>query len=210
VFTLRPFPCERAPPRARALLPATRSRSSGPLGVLLSPPALDVKLLTALHVLQDTPVPPCVGRKCTTTENLCVWWRHAIHSPIPPPLAPEGTLGVTWSATVGNLTSHHRPAAERGRQVRAVCCISFFTTKILCYYFLFGHFVRTCWGVCSLWCAHVHYGTRSLNKSHSELCAVIMTALQVLQVLQLSCTWRADRWSLGDGVQLATSGSAGS
>ena len=154
-----------------------RSRSSGPLGVLLSPPALDVKLLTALQVLQDPPVPPCVGRKCTTTENLCVWWRHAIHSPIPPPLAPEGTLGVTWSATVGNLTSHHRPAAERGRQVRAVCCISFFTTKILCYYFLFGHFVRTCWGVCSLWCAHVHYGTRSLNKSHSELCALIMTAL---------------------------------
>ena len=44
-------PCERAPPRARALLPATRSRSSGPLGALLSSPALDVRLPTALQVL---------------------------------------------------------------------------------------------------------------------------------------------------------------
>ena len=47
-----PFPCERAPPRARALLPATRSQSSGPLGALLSSPALDVRLITALQVLQ--------------------------------------------------------------------------------------------------------------------------------------------------------------
>ena len=39
-------------PRARALLPATRCRSSGPLGVLLSPPALDVRLPTPLQVLQ--------------------------------------------------------------------------------------------------------------------------------------------------------------
>ena len=39
-------------PGARALLPATRSRSSGPLGALLSSPALDVRLLTALQVLQ--------------------------------------------------------------------------------------------------------------------------------------------------------------
>ena len=36
----------------RALLPATRSRSSGPLGALLSSPALDVRLMTALQVLQ--------------------------------------------------------------------------------------------------------------------------------------------------------------
>ena len=39
-------------PGARALLPATRSRSSGPLGALLSSPALDVRLMTALQVLQ--------------------------------------------------------------------------------------------------------------------------------------------------------------
>ena len=39
-------------PGARALLPVTRSRSSGPLGALLSSPALDVRLLTALQVLQ--------------------------------------------------------------------------------------------------------------------------------------------------------------
>ena len=40
-------------PGARALLPVTRSRSSGPLGALLSSPALDVRLITALQVLQD-------------------------------------------------------------------------------------------------------------------------------------------------------------
>ena len=44
--------CDRAPPKARALLPATRCQSSGPLGALLSSPALDVRLLTALQVLQ--------------------------------------------------------------------------------------------------------------------------------------------------------------
>ena len=33
-------------------MPATRSRSSGPLGALLSSPALDVRLMTALQVLQ--------------------------------------------------------------------------------------------------------------------------------------------------------------
>jgi len=42
----------RTPHRARALLPVTRSRSSGPLGALLSSPALDVRLITALQVLQ--------------------------------------------------------------------------------------------------------------------------------------------------------------
>ena len=41
-------------PGARALLPATRSQSSGPLGALLSSPALDVLLMTALQVLQDS------------------------------------------------------------------------------------------------------------------------------------------------------------
>ena len=39
-------------PGARALLPATRCQSSGPLEALLSSPALDVRLLTALQVLQ--------------------------------------------------------------------------------------------------------------------------------------------------------------
>ena len=39
-------------PGARALLPVTRSRSSGPLEALLSSPALDVRLPTALQVLQ--------------------------------------------------------------------------------------------------------------------------------------------------------------
>ena len=34
-------------------VPATRSRSSGPLGALLSSPALDVRLMIALQVLQD-------------------------------------------------------------------------------------------------------------------------------------------------------------
>ena len=41
-------------PGARALLPATRHRSSGPLGALLSSSALDVRLLIALQVLQVT------------------------------------------------------------------------------------------------------------------------------------------------------------
>jgi len=36
-------------------LPVTRYRSSGPLGALLSSPALDVRLPTALQVLQDNP-----------------------------------------------------------------------------------------------------------------------------------------------------------
>ena len=39
-------------PWARALLPATRSRASGQLGALLSSPVLDVRLMTALQVLQ--------------------------------------------------------------------------------------------------------------------------------------------------------------
>ena len=53
MFTLRPFPYERALPLGvRALQPVARSRSSGPLGALLSSPALDVRLITALQVLQ--------------------------------------------------------------------------------------------------------------------------------------------------------------
>ena len=43
-------------PGARALLPVTRHRSSGPLGALLSSPALDVRLMTALQVLQERSV----------------------------------------------------------------------------------------------------------------------------------------------------------
>ena len=39
-------------PGARALLPATRYQSSGQLGALLSSPVLDVRLMTALQVLQ--------------------------------------------------------------------------------------------------------------------------------------------------------------
>ena len=46
---------QRESKRLRALLPATRYRSSGPLGALPSSPALDVRLMTALQVLQ---VPP--------------------------------------------------------------------------------------------------------------------------------------------------------
>ena len=53
-MALRP----RTPHRARALLPATRYQSSGPLGALLSSPALDVRLMTALQVLQERG-PPC-------------------------------------------------------------------------------------------------------------------------------------------------------
>jgi len=56
--SLCPIPCERAPPRARALLPATRPRASGPLGALLSSPALDARLPTALQVLQGRENPP--------------------------------------------------------------------------------------------------------------------------------------------------------
>ena len=37
--------------KVQGLLPATRCQSSGPLGALLSSPALDVRLLTALQVL---------------------------------------------------------------------------------------------------------------------------------------------------------------
>ena len=48
-------------PGARAFLPVTRCQSSGPLGVLLSPPALDVRLMTALQVLQ---VPRGEGQVC--------------------------------------------------------------------------------------------------------------------------------------------------
>ena len=36
-------------------MPVTRHRSSGPLGALLSSPALDVRLMTALQVLQVQP-----------------------------------------------------------------------------------------------------------------------------------------------------------
>jgi hypothetical protein len=39
-------------PGARAFLPVTRCQSSGPLGALLRSPALDVRLMTALQVLQ--------------------------------------------------------------------------------------------------------------------------------------------------------------
>ena len=52
-------------PGARALLPATRCQSSGPLGALLSSPALDVRLMTALQVLQGparlSAPQPCVS-----------------------------------------------------------------------------------------------------------------------------------------------------
>ena len=71
-------------PGARALLPATRSRSSGPLGALLSSPALDVRLITALQVLQVSLLVRCL-------------------------LAPSRggvlLLGETWSAvlTLGEL-----------------------------------------------------------------------------------------------------------
>ena len=48
-----PFPANAHPPLGvRALLPVARYRSSGPLGALLSSPALDVRLITALQVLQ--------------------------------------------------------------------------------------------------------------------------------------------------------------
>ena len=40
-------------PWARALLPVTRSRASGQLEALLSSPVLDVRLITALQVLQE-------------------------------------------------------------------------------------------------------------------------------------------------------------
>ena len=39
-------------PGARAILPVTRSRASGQLEALLSSPVLDVRLITALQVLQ--------------------------------------------------------------------------------------------------------------------------------------------------------------
>ena len=48
------------PSISRALLPATRCQSSGPLGALLSSPALDVRLMTALQVLQ---VPTQLARR---------------------------------------------------------------------------------------------------------------------------------------------------
>jgi len=94
VFTLRPFPCERAPPRARALLPATRCQSSGPLGVLLSSPALDVRLMTALQVLQGRQVCVCY---------VCVQQR--------PRPGARGVLGArlehlrsTWSAGLKGIS----------------------------------------------------------------------------------------------------------
>ena len=50
---MAPPPCDRAPPLGvRALYPVARCQSSGPLGALLSSPALDVRLPTALQVLQ--------------------------------------------------------------------------------------------------------------------------------------------------------------
>ena len=61
-------------PWARALLPATRCQSSGPLGALLSSPALGVRLPTALQVLQvrrefndvhgDAPSPLAFAKSC--------------------------------------------------------------------------------------------------------------------------------------------------
>ena len=53
------WPCDRAPPRARALLPAqpdANPQSSGPLGALLSSPALGVRLLTALQSAPSAPL----------------------------------------------------------------------------------------------------------------------------------------------------------
>ena len=50
-------------PGARALLPATRCQSSGPLGALLSSPALDVRLIIALQVLQVSGCPAGLLRK---------------------------------------------------------------------------------------------------------------------------------------------------
>ena len=43
--------------RIKGYLAATRCRSSGPLGALLSSPALGVRLITALQVLQVLPPP---------------------------------------------------------------------------------------------------------------------------------------------------------
>jgi len=44
------------PPQGRGLIARSRYRASGPLGALLSsPPALDVRLMIALQVLQVRP-----------------------------------------------------------------------------------------------------------------------------------------------------------
>jgi len=42
-------------PSCNHVVPTIKCRSSGPLGALLSSPALDVRLLTALQVLQGQP-----------------------------------------------------------------------------------------------------------------------------------------------------------
>ena len=71
------WPCDRAPPRARALLPATRSRASGPLGALLSSPALGVRLMTALHTkcskcsqpMRETLYIACIARPSPRRER---------------------------------------------------------------------------------------------------------------------------------------------
>ena len=80
----------------RALLPATRCQSSGPLGALLSSPALGVRLPTALQVLQvraqllgamacETcfyPCPHCPGSTSAYGRFIC--WPH-------PPISEGGT-----------------------------------------------------------------------------------------------------------------------
>ena len=76
------------PPGARALLPATRSRSSGQLEALLSSPVLGVRLMTALQVLQVR------------------WVPRAIHSLVIEKIRPTGYGAVRWSVRGGASPVH--------------------------------------------------------------------------------------------------------
>ena len=82
----------------QALLPATRCRASGQLGALLSSPVLDVRLMTALQVLQDAGA-DLLSRVCSFL------------------LAKTGTILFTSTSTVQSLGSLRRlPGLGNGQQ----------------------------------------------------------------------------------------------
>ena len=84
----------------RALLPATRSQSSGQLGALLSSPVLGVRQLTALQVLQV----PC-NNAFSHLFGLCYFFLH------PSPFFKESSPLELWEG--GTLSpARHETAAH--------------------------------------------------------------------------------------------------
>ena len=108
-------------PRARALLPVTRSRSSGLLGALLSSPALDVRLITALQVLQVLQADPqhtyIPHATHTDTEHSAARSQLArvVRHPAAGALSPDAPHALRTRASLRNAA---RIAPQRGAQRR--------------------------------------------------------------------------------------------